>query len=661
MAYTTIPELSDAVIDLENELGVNPSGPYTTVRARLDILESRIGSGGGGGSDFVAGLDLDGTANADQKVIGLQGNPLPIPSGSNTSIIWNGSSLSWGNTGSSFNAGLDLSGDENNQTVIGLRGNSLPTPSGTNTVITWSGTALSWSSIPSGFTAGGDLSGTSSSQNVIKLSGATVPVGSGLTTGNILKVSGANALTYGQLDLANTNSITGLLPAGNQSPQTLAGNVTGASNANTVVSINSATVPAAGALVTGNVLRVNGASSLTYAAVNLAGGANHVTGVLPTSNQASQTVGGNLSGTTASATVTSINNSTVPAGGALVTGNVLRVNGASALTYAAVNLAGGTNHVTGLLPTANQVAQVMGGDGYGTTAALVVQRVNGATVPISGALTTGNVLQVNGISSLVYGAVNLAGGSNFVTGLLPEANQVDQTMGGDVSGSTGTAQVIGIRNNSVPNPTGTNTVLNWSGSAFSWAANQSFNAGGDLAGNASVQTVIKANGVSLESNPVANKVLVSVSGTASTYAQIVDGYVAAGANISGSKINPAFGSQNLSNTGTLATGSTTGINTIIGGNNFTVRTITGNITLDTTTTDMIVLCNFSGAATVTLPTPSLGRVIIFKDIAGTMATNNLTIAPNASESIEGVAGNKIFQTDFGSFTIVSDNTNWWLV
>jgi hypothetical protein len=592
MAYTTIAELSDATIDIETELGQNPSGPYTTVRARLDILESRVGSGGGGGSDFVAGLDLDGTANADQKVIGLQGNPLPTPSGSNTSIIWNGSSLSWGSAGSSFNAGLDLSGDENNQTVIGLRGNSLPVPSGTNTVITWSGTDLSWSNIPSGFTAGGDLSGTSSSQNVIKLSGATVPVGSGLTTGNILKVSGASALTYGQLDLANTNSITGLLPAGNQSPQTLAGNVTGASNANVVVSINSATVPAAGALVTGNVLRVSGPSSLTYAAVNLAGGANHVTGVLPTSNQASQTVGGNLSGTTASATVTSINNSTVPAGGALVAGNVLRVNGASALTYAAVNLAGGSNHVVGLLP---------------------------------------------------------------------EANQVDQTMGGDVSGSTGTAQVIGIRNNSVPNPTGTNTVLNWSGTAFSWAANESFNAGGDLAGNASVQTVIKANGVSLESNPVANKVLVSVSGTASTYAQIVDGYVSNSAAIQGSKIISNFASQNLSNTGTLTTGSTTGINIISGGNNFTVRTVTETTTLDASSTDMIVLCNFSTTSTLTLPVPSLGRVIFFKDISGTMAINNLNISPNTSESIEGIAGNKTFQTDYGSCIIVSDGNNWFLM
>lgn len=65
---------------------------------------------------------------------------------------------------------------------------------------------------------------------------------------------------------------------------------------------------------------------------------------------------GDLGGTgTAAATprVSGINSATVPAGGALTTGNVLKVSGASALTYGAVNLAGGSNHVTGVLPVEN--------------------------------------------------------------------------------------------------------------------------------------------------------------------------------------------------------------------------------------------------------------------------------------------------------------------
>ena len=48
--------------------------------------------------------------------------------------------------------------------------------------------------------------------------------------------------------------------------------------------LNGASVPAAGALTTGNVLQVSGPSALAYAPVNLAGGANYVTGALPVGN-----------------------------------------------------------------------------------------------------------------------------------------------------------------------------------------------------------------------------------------------------------------------------------------------------------------------------------------------------------------------------------------
>jgi hypothetical protein len=59
----------------------------------------------------------------------------------------------------------------------------------------------------------------------------------------------------------------------------------------TVVNINAASVPSAGGLTTGNLLQVSGASSLTYAPLNLSGGGNYLTGTLPTANQASQVSG----------------------------------------------------------------------------------------------------------------------------------------------------------------------------------------------------------------------------------------------------------------------------------------------------------------------------------------------------------------------------------
>lgn len=206
--------------------------------------------------------------------------------------------------------------------------------------------------------------------------------------------------------------------------------------ADAAANVNGATVPAGGSLTTGNSLQVSGANALTYGAVNLAGGVNYVTGVLPTANQASQAMAGDVTGTTAAAVVAKINGATVPAAGSLTTGNVPQVSGVSAITYGPVNLAGGTNYVTGVLPTANQASQTVAGDVTGTTAAAVVAKINGATVPAAGALTTGNVPQVSGVSAITYGPVNLAGGANYVTGTLPSGNQAAQTMAGDCVGTT---------------------------------------------------------------------------------------------------------------------------------------------------------------------------------------------------------------------------------
>jgi hypothetical protein len=62
------------------------------------------------------------------------------------------------------------------------------------------------------------------------------------------------------------------------------GNLSGTYPNPVVAKINGATVPAAGALTIGNVLQVTGVSAVGYAPVNLAGGANFVTGTLPLAN-----------------------------------------------------------------------------------------------------------------------------------------------------------------------------------------------------------------------------------------------------------------------------------------------------------------------------------------------------------------------------------------
>jgi len=109
---------------------------------------------------------------------------------------------------------------------------------------------------------------------------------------------------------------------------------------------------------------------------------------------------------------------------------------------------------------------------------------------------------------------------------------------------------------------------------------------------------------------------------------------------------------------TLGSTSSTAVHQINGGLNVTTRTITNNLTIDTTTSDYIILCNFSSGKTVTLPAPTNGRLIIIKDISGTANTNNITLARNGSETIDGIAASKIFQTDWGEWVITSDGTNW---
>ena len=72
------------------------------------------------------------------------------------------------------------------------------------------------------------------------------------------------------------------------------------------------------------------------------------------------------------------------------------------------------------------------------------------------------------------------------------------TATGDLGGSYPAPTVTGLQGHAVPGPTGTNTNLQWSGSAYSWsAASSGFTAAGDLSGTSSSQTVVGLQGRSL--------------------------------------------------------------------------------------------------------------------------------------------------------------------
>jgi hypothetical protein len=119
-----------------------------------------------------------------------------------------------------------------------------------------------------------------------------------------------------------------------------------------------------------------------------------------------------------------------------------------------------------------------GGDLSGTSTNQTVIGINGS--PVSTIGNTGNVLQVSG-SNLIYGAVNLAGGTEYIIGILPVNNQAYQLLGGDLSGNTNAANVIAIQGN--PVKPGINSsiqdgyVLTWVNADNEWEAKkiESFN------------------------------------------------------------------------------------------------------------------------------------------------------------------------------------------
>jgi hypothetical protein len=70
----------------------------------------------------------------------------------------------------------------------------------------------------------------------------------------------------------------------------------------------------------------------------------------------------------------------------------------------------------------------------------------------------------------------------------------------------------------------------------------------------------------------------------------------------------------------------------------------------------------SAAFTATLPAGVLGDEISFIDYAGTFDTNNLTIAPNGAEKIQGSAASLTVSVERAGLTLVyTDGTQGWLL
>jgi|TARA_R110000751_G_scaffold79991_1_gene161216 hypothetical protein len=71
------------------------------------------------------------------------------------------------------------------------------------------------------------------------------------------------------------------------------------------------------------------------------------------------------------------------------------------------------------------------------------------------------------------------------------------------------------------------------------------------------------------------------------------------------------------------------------------------------------LINTGTAVTVTLPAVSSNAAIIFKDSAGTAATNNITINRAGTATIDGATSQTV-GSNYGSMKLISDGTDWFI-